>query len=125
MMYQKAPLLPKPSLYNDFGGVVLDGQEGVNICEALGPKGKAIILQNHGILSAGSTVDSTVAYFVRLEKLCHIQLRADAADLSTNQLTEDEIARVFATYGDETEAYRQAQELFEMVEAKAGADFKL
>jgi ribulose-5-phosphate 4-epimerase/fuculose-1-phosphate aldolase len=110
--------------YNDFGGVVLDEQEGKNICKALGPRGKAVVLQNHGILSVGSSVDSAVAYFIRLEKLCEVQLTADAAGAST-VLGQDDIASVFASYGDESEAYWQAQELFELIEAQTGGDYKL
>lgn len=111
-------------LYDDFGGVVLDEQEGINICEALGAKGKAVILQNHGILSAATTVDAAVAYFMRLEKLCEVQLAADAAGHS-NPLGQTDIASVFAGYGDESEAYWQAQELYDLVEAKTGGEYKL
>lgn len=112
-------------LYDDFGGVVLDEQEGINICKALGPRGKGVILQNHGILSAASTVEAAVSYFMRLEKLCHVQLTADAAGVSAIDLSDDEVASVFNTYGDEQEAYWQAQPLYELLDARSGGDYKL
>lgn len=40
------------SVYEGFGGVVLAKEEGVHIGEALGPKNKSIILQNHGYKSS-------------------------------------------------------------------------
>jgi ribulose-5-phosphate 4-epimerase/fuculose-1-phosphate aldolase len=42
------------SVYDNFGGVVLDREEGKRIAKALG-NGKAVILQNHGLLTVGFT----------------------------------------------------------------------
>jgi ribulose-5-phosphate 4-epimerase/fuculose-1-phosphate aldolase len=111
-------------LYNDFGGVVLDDEEGRAICKALGPHGKAVILQNHGILSAASTVDAAVAYFIRLEKLCEAQLLADACG-EHDTLSQGDIASVFDKYGGDDEAWFQAQELFEWIETETDGDYKL
>ena len=36
------------SVYADFGGTVLKKEEGIKLANALGPKNKSIILQNHG-----------------------------------------------------------------------------
>ena len=49
-------------LYNDHGGVVLDGQEAEEIVESLGKK-KAVVLQNHGILTVGGSIEAAVAWF--------------------------------------------------------------
>jgi ribulose-5-phosphate 4-epimerase/fuculose-1-phosphate aldolase len=38
------------AVYQNFGGVVLDREEGRRIAECLGD-GKAVILQNHGLLT--------------------------------------------------------------------------
>lgn len=38
------------AVYEDFGGVVLSEAEGKKLAAALGPKGKGLILQNHGLL---------------------------------------------------------------------------
>jgi ribulose-5-phosphate 4-epimerase/fuculose-1-phosphate aldolase len=103
--------------------VVLSDEEGRNICKALGPHGKGVILQNHGILTAAGTVDAAVAYFVRLEKLCEAQLAADAAGGSA-VLTDDQVDAVFREAGSEDEAFRQAQELFEWIDALSGEDYK-
>ena len=53
------------ALYPNFGGVVIADEEGANIAKHLGNK-KALILQNHGILTVGQTVEETVAWFIKL-----------------------------------------------------------
>jgi len=74
------------ALYPNFGGVVIADEESANIVKYLGDK-KALILQNHGILTVGRTVEETVAWFIRLENSCHTQLLADAAAQGTNTAT--------------------------------------
>lgn len=36
-------------------------------------------MQNHGILSVGSTIESAIFWFMSLEKCCKVQLLAEAA----------------------------------------------
>lgn len=67
------------SVYDNFGGVVLDREEGKRIAKCLGPQGKAVILQNHGLLTVGQSVDEAAFWFISLDKTCHAQLLADAA----------------------------------------------
>ncbi|KAE9390640.1 arad-like aldolase/epimerase [Gymnopus androsaceus JB14] len=67
-------------VYKNFGGVVLAQEEGENIAKALGPKWKTCILQNHGLLTLGTTVDEAVYFFGALERLCKVQLLAEAAE---------------------------------------------
>lgn len=54
------------AVYPQFGGVVLDEEEGRRIAEHLGDK-KAIILQNHGLLTVGQSVDEA-AFWVSLPR---------------------------------------------------------
>ena len=65
-------------LFNDFTGVVLDTSEGDRISEALG-ENKAAILQNHGLLTTGNTVEETAWWFITMERSCQSQLMAEAA----------------------------------------------
>lgn len=64
-------------LFDDFTGVVLDNSEGERIAAALGDK-KAAILQNHGLLTVGQTVDEAAWWFVTMERSCQAQLMAEA-----------------------------------------------
>ena len=66
------------SVYAQFGGIVFDREEGKRIAKALG-SGKAVILQNHGLLTVGQSVDEAAFWFISLDKTCHAQLLADAA----------------------------------------------
>jgi ribulose-5-phosphate 4-epimerase/fuculose-1-phosphate aldolase len=66
------------ALFEEFSGVVLDTSEGEKIAHALGPK-KAVILQNHGILTVGATVEAAVWRYLALENACQVQLLAEAA----------------------------------------------
>ncbi|CAN7377178.1 class II aldolase/adducin family protein [Phenylobacterium sp. LjRoot225] len=65
-------------LFDDFTGIVLDTSEGKRIAAALGDK-HAAILQNHGILTVGRSVESAVASYVSFENACQTQLLAEAA----------------------------------------------
>ena len=66
-------------VYTDFGGVVLDPKEGERLAATLGHKGKGLILQNHGLLTVGKTIDEAAYLFSLLETCCEIQLKAEAA----------------------------------------------
>lgn len=67
------------AVYPSFGGVVFAAEEGQKIADALGPTNKNIILQNHGLLTAGGTVAEAAAYFIALERACQTQLLVEAA----------------------------------------------
>ncbi|KAH8879725.1 arad-like aldolase/epimerase [Thozetella sp. PMI_491] len=64
-------------VYKQFGGIVLDCEEGKRIASVLG-NGKAVILQNHGLLTVGGSVDEAAFWFMSLDKTCHAQLLVDA-----------------------------------------------
>ena len=66
------------ALFDDFTGVVLETDEGFRIGKALGRK-KAVILKNHGILTAGPSVESAAWWYIALENACQTQLLAEAA----------------------------------------------
>lgn len=71
-------------LYDDFGGVAVELDEGARIATALG-SAKAAILQNHGLLTVGQSVDAAVWWFITLERSCQVQLLAESAAARTNQ----------------------------------------
>lgn len=65
-------------LFDDFTGVVLDNDEGARIASTLGDA-KAAILQNHGLLTVGESVDEAAWWFITMERTCQAQLLAEAA----------------------------------------------
>lgn len=66
------------ALYADFGGVAVELDEGARIAEALGPR-KAAILQSHGLLTVGQTVDAAAWWFISMDRSCRAELLARAA----------------------------------------------
>jgi ribulose-5-phosphate 4-epimerase/fuculose-1-phosphate aldolase len=65
------------AVYDDYTGVVLDGEEGKRIAAALGDC-KAAILANHGLLTVGRSVDEAAWWFVSMDRSCQAQLLAEA-----------------------------------------------
>ncbi|KAG2225323.1 hypothetical protein INT45_005567 [Circinella minor] len=107
------------SVYPDFGGVVYTPEEGQNLVKALGPTNKALILQNHGLLTTGKTVDEAIWWFLAMERCCESQILAESAhpngwkDL---KLIDDQVARgVYQNIGDAQAGYMQFQPLYQMI----------
>ncbi|KAH7015856.1 L-fuculose-phosphate aldolase [Ilyonectria destructans] len=69
------------AVHNMFSGIVFEASEGERIAKALGNK-RCAILQNHGLLTTGGTVDEATALFTLMENTCHAQLLAEAATAS-------------------------------------------
>ena len=65
-------------LYDDYQGVAYDTEEGRRISVALGDA-KAVILQNHGLLTVGHTVAEAAWWCITMERSCQAQLLAMAA----------------------------------------------
>jgi ribulose-5-phosphate 4-epimerase/fuculose-1-phosphate aldolase len=65
------------AIYKDFGGAAVESSEGERIAAAIGHC-KAAILQNHGLLAVGQTVDEAVWWFIELERCCHVQFLAES-----------------------------------------------
>ena len=76
-------------LYQEYNGVVLDYNEGKRLGELLEDK-KALILQNHGLLTVGETIDEAAWWFITMEKCCQSQLLAEAA--GTPKRIDDKVA---------------------------------
>ena len=101
------------SVYAQYGGLALDGDEGRRIADALG-NGKGCILMNHGLLTVGSTVDEAAYLFRLMEKSCEVQLLAEAAaangNLKKNIISDEDAAY---NYSMASEAVRvSASKLF-------------
>jgi ribulose-5-phosphate 4-epimerase/fuculose-1-phosphate aldolase len=65
-------------LVEEFTGVVLEKEYGEEIGAAIAGN-KAAILQNHGLLTVGKTVDAAVWWYITMERSCQAQLMAEAA----------------------------------------------
>lgn len=115
------------ALYSSFRGVVLAEDEGIAIAEALGGR-KAALLQNHGLLTCGKSIEAAIFWFMSLEKCCHAQLLADAAaggrGHETVKIDEKDAAYTYQTVGTELAGWFSAKPTFDMMEHESGVDFK-
>lgn len=93
------------AVYTNFGGVAIEGEEGLEIAEAARGT-RNVILQNHGLLTMGKTVDEAAYMFTLMENSCHAQLMADAAAASgiEKKYISDDVAAysAFVTNDSET-----------------------
>ncbi len=115
------------ALYAAFRGIVLVEDEGLEIAKALGPR-KAAILQNHGLLTVGTTIESAVFWFMSLERSCQAQLLADAAASGrggeTVKIADDDAKYTFQTVGTEIAGWFSAKPVFDHMQLESGDDYK-
>ena len=101
------------SLFQDYTGVVLAVEEGQRIAQTLGSN-KAMILQNHGLLTVGHSVDEAAWWFITMERSCQAQLLAEAA--GQPQLIKPEYATVaHSQVGSHYLGWFSFQPLYEMI----------
>jgi ribulose-5-phosphate 4-epimerase/fuculose-1-phosphate aldolase len=100
------------SVYTSHNGIVFSSSEGASIAHALGPTNKGVILQNHGLLTVGSTVDEAGFLFGLMDRGCEIQLKAEAAaanGLEKKIIGEEEAAFNFRWASEKHALYREMQ----------------
>jgi len=68
------------AVYEDFGGTAVEKEEGEKIAKCIGETGRALILQNHGLLTVGETVDEAAYLFTLLERTCKLQMMVNASE---------------------------------------------
>jgi len=101
------------SLLDNFTGVVIDLEEGRRIARTLGPH-KAIVLQNHGLLTVGHTVDEAAWWFITMERSCQAQLSAEAAG-TPKLIDEDSAKSTYNVIGSHLAGWFSFQPLYERV----------
>ncbi|CAK3758067.1 Hypothetical predicted protein [Lecanosticta acicola] len=113
-------------VYDSFNGVVLAEKEGKDIAACLGQK-KAALLQNHGLLTVGKTIEEAVFWFVSLEKCCYSQLMAEAAAASRGEkpvvIGEEEARYTHTTVGTSRAGWFSAKPLFDVVHKETNGDY--
>ncbi|GJD04266.1 class II aldolase and Adducin domain-containing protein [Colletotrichum higginsianum] len=116
-------------------GFTIHSEEGEHIAEALGPTNKNVILQNHGLLTAGGTVAEAAAYFIALERACQTQLLVEqaaapgtngaAAGLRKTIVGHEEAQYTKDGTGTPEVMYMQFVPEYQMILKESGGDFLL
>ncbi|KUJ19452.1 L-fuculose-phosphate aldolase [Mollisia scopiformis] len=116
------------SVYNNFGGVVFEGEEAERLAHSVAGKNKAVILQNHGLLTVGETVDEATYLFQLMERLCEIQLKVEAAAAPGNLekvfVKEDAAKYTFEMAQDPLTLYQEFQPTFKYELWKSKGELK-
>lgn len=114
------------AVYPQFGGVVLDREEGKRIASHLGT-GKAIILQNHGLLTVGETIDAAAFWFISLDKTCHAQLLCDAVERGSGHqktyIPDEEARDSYQQVGTPEKGWLAYQPYYDEILAKTNGSF--
>lgn len=103
-------------LFDDFTGVVLDNSEGERIAAALGDN-KAAILQNHGLLTVGESVEEAAWWFVTMERSCQAQLMAEAVGKPV-LISPEAAAQTHGTVGSPLAGWFSFQPLYDVIIAE-------
>lgn len=103
------------ALYSDFGGVANDVEEGERIAKAVG-KCKAAVLQNHGLITVGQSVEEAVWWFITMERSCQAQLVAEATGQPTKKIDRDTALKVRAEIGFSIAGLYQFQPLLQKIQ---------
>ncbi|KKA27567.1 hypothetical protein TD95_001455 [Thielaviopsis punctulata] len=101
------------AVYAGFGGVALARDEGERIARALGPVCRSVILQNHGLLTTGATVDEAAYLFTLLERTCEVQILVESTGLEKKIIDDKEAEYTYTVDADPETLYSEFQPDFE------------
>jgi len=104
------------ALFDDYSGIVYDKSEGSQIAQALGDK-KALILQNHGLITVGQSIEEAAYWMITLDNACHVQLLADAAG-KTRPIPHEGAKAINQVLGKSYYGWLSFQALYEQVVAE-------
>lgn len=110
------------AVYTDYLGVVTDVEEGRAIGMALG-SAKAVILQNHGLLTVGHSVAEAAWWFITMERSCQAQLLAMAAG-EPRTIAHDTAVSVYEQIGTPLAGWFQFRPLWDDIVRTAPEAFR-
>lgn len=100
-------------IFSDYSGVVLDLGEGDKIAATLGNR-KAAILQNHGLLTVGGSVDSATYFYIAMERCAQAQLLAQSAG-NIIEIPDDVARLTREQVGSDQSGWFSFQGMYEMI----------
>ncbi len=100
-------------VFEGFTGVVLNDSEGDRIAESLGSK-KAAILENHGLMTTGDSIDAAAWWFITMERSCQAQLLAEAAG-TPRLITPEHAAVTYKSVGSSLAGWFNFQPLYQTI----------
>tara|TARA_B100000003_G_C10678134_1_gene269900 strand:- start:86 stop:544 length:459 start_codon:yes stop_codon:yes gene_type:complete len=102
-------------VFKQYSGLVLETSEGDEIAKLLSNK-KALILQNHGLLTVGSFVESAAWWFITMERSCQAQLMANSINgKDIIKISNDAARKAFDIIGNEEAGWFGFQPLLQKI----------
>lgn len=105
---------------------MLAEDEGCDIASSLG-QCKAALLRNHGLLTVGQTIEEAVNWFYLLNKVCHVQLLADAAAngraSETVKMSDEEAEYTKGVAGSHKAGWFGGQSMFNLIDKLTEKDY--
>jgi ribulose-5-phosphate 4-epimerase/fuculose-1-phosphate aldolase len=86
--------------YHDYEGIALDLDERSRLIRDLGPH-CALILRNHGLLTAGRTIPEAFSLMIYLDRACEVQLAAQATGSQLVMPSPETVAHAAGQFGME------------------------
>lgn len=83
--------------YHDYEGVALDADEQPRLVHDMGSN-KAMILRNHGLLTAGATIREAFDLIYYLERACQAQIAAQSGGAALRICSDDVAAKVASQF---------------------------
>jgi len=110
------------ALFDTYTGIVSLKDEGDKIAETLGEQ-KAIILQNHGLLTVGQTIEEAVWWFITMERSCQCQILAMQTGLELKTLDHKTAIKTRSKIGFPFAGHFQFQPLWQDIYDEFGEEF--
>jgi L-ribulose-5-phosphate 4-epimerase len=79
-------------IFSETTDLIIDRPRGMAVARCLGPH-PALILRNHGIVTAGASIEEAVWIALKLEKACRMQLLAESAGGPKLVVEGDDLAK--------------------------------
>ena len=109
------------AVYPDYGGVVVEIDEGVRVAKALGSY-KAAILQNHGLLTVAGTVEAAVWWYITMERCCQVQMVAMSTGHQPIPIKKESAEQAYSIVGSPYAGWFSFQPLYDRI-VKEQPDF--
>jgi ribulose-5-phosphate 4-epimerase/fuculose-1-phosphate aldolase len=100
-------------LFDEYTGVVLNPEDGKHLAHALGDN-KAAILQNHGLLTVGTTVEEATFLFMTMDRSCQAQMLAESVG-TPKRISHEVATQVEGEIGSHRTTWFSAQPIFTKV----------
>ncbi|EXJ93264.1 hypothetical protein A1O1_01656 [Capronia coronata CBS 617.96] len=114
------------SVYEQYHGIVLSTEEGDRVSEALG-NNKAVLMQHHGPLTVGRTIEETAFWYATLEKVCYSQLTIDTIaagrGIPVKAISDEEAMDAYKTLGSPFIGWFAAQPMYQVIHKETNAAY--